>query len=105
MKADDRKNRSGACTVQRPPVSETPSAVDVHLDLMVEGTLRLDKTVGADGAATCEHELEGVVAKRRDSLYRPGDRGGWVKVKNRGYWRFHDERQLAQSRRRTRLTI
>jgi hypothetical protein len=42
--------------------------------------------------------------RRRDSLYRPGDRG-WVKVKNRAYWRFHDERQLAQARRRTRLTI
>jgi bifunctional non-homologous end joining protein LigD len=27
-------------------------------------------------AATCEQGLEGVVAKRRDSLYRPGDRGG-----------------------------
>jgi len=23
------------------------------------------------------------LAKRRDSLYRPGDRGGWVNVKNR----------------------
>jgi bifunctional non-homologous end joining protein LigD len=46
----------------------------------------------------------GVVAKRRDSLYRPGERG-WVKVKNRAYWRFKDERQLAQSRRRRHLTI
>lgn len=50
-------------------------------------------------AAVCEQGLEGVVAKRRDSLYRPGDRG-WVKVKNRGYWRFGEERELAQSRRR-----
>jgi bifunctional non-homologous end joining protein LigD len=31
-------------------------------------------------AAVCEQGLEGVVAKRRDPLYRPGDRG-WVKVK------------------------
>ena len=54
-------------------------------------------------AATCEQGLEGVVAKRRDSLYRPGDRT-WIKVKSRAYWRFHDERHLAQSRRR-RLTI
>jgi len=30
----------------------------------------------------CAHELEGVVAKRRASLYRPGERG-WVKIKNR----------------------
>jgi ATP-dependent DNA ligase len=55
-------------------------------------------------AAVFEQGLEGVVAKRRDSLYRPGERG-WIKVKNRGYWRFRDERQLAQSRRRSRLTI
>ena len=32
---------------------------------------------------TCEQGLEGIVAKRRDSLYRPGERG-WVKVKNPG---------------------
>ena len=50
-------------------------------------------------AAVCEQGLEGVVAKRRDSLYRPGDRG-WVKVKNRGYWRFGEERKLASRSRR-----
>ena len=33
-------------------------------------------------AAVCENGLEGVVAKRRDSPYRPGERG-WIKVKNR----------------------
>jgi bifunctional non-homologous end joining protein LigD len=58
-----------------------------------------------DGAAlfasVCEHGLEGVVAKRRDSLYRPGERG-WVKVKNRGYWRFGQERELAGRRRLAR---
>jgi bifunctional non-homologous end joining protein LigD len=36
--------------------------------------------------AVCAHELEGVVAKRRTSRYRPGERG-WVKTKNRSYWR------------------
>jgi bifunctional non-homologous end joining protein LigD len=30
--------------------------------------------------AVCEHELEGVVAKRKESGYRPGERG-WLKVK------------------------
>lgn len=34
----------------------------------------------------CEHGLEGVVAKRSASTYRPGQRG-WIEVKNRGYWR------------------
>jgi ATP-dependent DNA ligase len=33
--------------------------------------------------AVCEHELEGVVAKKRSGRYVPGERG-WVKVKNRG---------------------
>ena len=42
------------------------------------------------------HELEGVVAKRRVSLYRPRDRG-WVKIKNREYWRdeMNAKRQFA----------
>ena len=51
-----------------------------------------------DGAAlfdaVCAHELEGVVAKRRASLYRPGDRD-WVKIKNREYWRYEMEREGA----------
>jgi bifunctional non-homologous end joining protein LigD len=34
-------------------------------------------------AATAEHRLEGVIAKRLDSPYRPGERSGeWVKIKN-----------------------
>jgi bifunctional non-homologous end joining protein LigD len=34
-------------------------------------------------AVTAEHGLEGVLAKRLDSTYRPGERGGdWLKVKN-----------------------
>ncbi len=49
-------------------------------------------------ASVCAQGLEGIVAKRRDSLYRPGERG-WVKVKNRAYWRFDQERELAQRRR------
>jgi bifunctional non-homologous end joining protein LigD len=39
---------------------------------------------GADFlAATAEHGLEGIVAKRLDSRYRPGERSGeWLKIKN-----------------------
>jgi bifunctional non-homologous end joining protein LigD len=34
-------------------------------------------------AVTAEHGLEGIVAKRLDSPYRPGQRGGdWLKIKN-----------------------
>jgi bifunctional non-homologous end joining protein LigD len=36
--------------------------------------------------AVCEHELEGVVAKRRSSRYAAGERG-WITTKNRDYWR------------------
>jgi hypothetical protein len=44
------------------------------------------------------------VAKRLTDPYRPGERG-WLKAKNRSYWRFQQEREFAQSRRRQRLTI
>jgi bifunctional non-homologous end joining protein LigD len=46
--------------------------------------------------------LEGIVAKRRSSTYRPGERG-WVKVKHRDYWRFGQELELARRRRATSL--
>ncbi len=40
---------------------------------------------GGDGEAfrrvACQHGLEGVVSKRIDRLYLPGDRGAWVKSK------------------------
>jgi bifunctional non-homologous end joining protein LigD len=50
--------------------------------------------------AVCEHELEGVVAKRVDEPYLCGARG-WVKVKNRSYWRYELEREGAiRSRQR-----
>src|SRR5581483_2862753 len=38
--------------------------------------------------------LEGLVAKRLRSPYRPGERG-WVKVKNRDYWRYPFEVEAA----------
>jgi bifunctional non-homologous end joining protein LigD len=53
-------------------------------------TIRFSETFDASGAelmgAVRSKGLEGVVAKRRDSSYKPGDRSGaWVKVRaNRG---------------------
>jgi bifunctional non-homologous end joining protein LigD len=44
--------------------------------------------------AVCERELEGIVAKRSDGLYRPGQRG-WIKIKNRDYWRYEMKREGA----------
>lgn len=51
--------------------------------------------------AVCEHELEGVVAKRKGSRYRPGERG-WVKMKNHDYWRYEIERESAINKKRVR---
>jgi bifunctional non-homologous end joining protein LigD len=55
-------------------------------------------------AAVVEQGLEGIVAKPLAGAYRPGERD-WLKVKNRRYWRFGQELELAQSRRRTRAFI
>lgn len=52
--------------------------------------------------AVCEHELEGIVAKQLDRPYLPGERG-WVKVKNRDYWRFELEREGAIRRKQSML--
>jgi bifunctional non-homologous end joining protein LigD len=58
-------------------------------------------------AGVCEHGLEGVVAKKRSSPYRPGQRG-WVKVKNPDYWRRDAEieaMQRSRERRSRRLAL
>jgi ATP-dependent DNA ligase len=54
--------------------------------------------------AVCEHELEGVVAKKRSARYLPGERG-WVKVKNRDYCRWELERERALERPRVRQFV
>jgi bifunctional non-homologous end joining protein LigD len=54
--------------------------------------------------AVCQHELEGVVAKRRSGRYVPGGRG-WVKTKNRDYWRYEMEREGAFKARRERQFV
>lgn len=51
--------------------------------------------------AVCAHELEGVVAKRRNSRYRPGERG-WIKTKNREHWRYEIERESAINKPRVK---
>ena len=38
------------------------------------------------------------VVKRLESRYRPGERVGWVKTKNRGYWRHGLEMESMRSR-------
>ncbi|MBB4388615.1 bifunctional non-homologous end joining protein LigD [Rhizobium leguminosarum] len=49
------------------------------------GAIRVSQEVEADGAAllaaACEHGLEGIIAKHRDSAYRSGRLGDWLRVK------------------------
>jgi bifunctional non-homologous end joining protein LigD len=46
--------------------------------------------------AICEHELEGVVAKRLHEPYLCGERS-WVNIKNRSYWRATSSSVKARS--------
>ncbi len=50
-----------------------------------EGAIRLSEAVDGDGseifAVACEQGLEGIIAKHRDSSYRSGRLGDWIKVK------------------------
>jgi bifunctional non-homologous end joining protein LigD len=77
-------------------------------DLNLNGRLWRTPEAFDDGAAlweaVCEHELEGVVAKRRSGRYVPGERG-WIKTKNRDYWRYELEREGALNRRRERQFV
>ncbi|MDQ3821677.1 MAG: hypothetical protein M3321_00340 [Actinomycetota bacterium] len=72
-------------------------------ELELEGASWTTPEAFEDGPALFEATLglglEGVVAKRLDAPYRPGERG-WVKVKHRSYWRYGQELELARSRRR-----
>ena len=54
--------------------------------------------------AICDRELEGIVAKGVDGRYRPGERG-WIKIKNRNYWRYELERESAIKMRRPRAFV
>jgi len=63
--------------------------------------------VGFDDApalwqAVREHRLEGVVAKKIDEPYRPGERT-WIKRKNPDWPRYEAEREAAIRERQRRL--
>jgi bifunctional non-homologous end joining protein LigD len=77
-------------------------------ELRVDGPQWRTPEAFDDGAAlweaVCEHELEGVVAKRRSGRHLPGDRGR-VKTKNRDYWRYELEREGAFKTRRERQFV
>lgn len=64
--------------------------------------------VSSDGpalfASVCEQDLAGVVAKRLNEPYRPGERA-WIKKKNRAYWRYEIEREGAFKVKRPRQFV
>ena len=68
-------------------------------DLALEGDYWSTTPSYLDGAALwekiCELGLEGVVAKKRSGHYLPGRRG-WIKTKNRAYWRYPLEVEAAR---------
>jgi bifunctional non-homologous end joining protein LigD len=76
-------------------------------DLQLDGPQWRTPQTFEDGAAlweaVSEHELEGVVAKRRSGRYLPGARG-WVKTKNRDYWRYEMGREGA-IKSRARISV
>jgi bifunctional non-homologous end joining protein LigD len=67
-------------------------------DLELEGDYWSTTPSHADGEAlwerVCALGLEGVVAKKRSGHYLPGRRG-WIKAKNRDYWRYPLELEAA----------
>src|SRR6266536_2669954 len=89
---------SPAQTATTPEQLELPPAVAVVSDRFEDGR--------ALWGVVVERGLEGVVAKRLDGRYVPGERG-WVKTKNREtWWRYELEREgllLARGRWGARL--
>jgi bifunctional non-homologous end joining protein LigD len=70
-------------------------ALDLHGDYWSTGSS--DDDGEALWTAVCKLGLEGIVAKKRGGLYRPGRRD-WVKIKNRDYWRYPLEVEAARNR-------
>jgi bifunctional non-homologous end joining protein LigD len=86
---------NGESLLERPYAERQEQLASLGLD----GEHWQTQEVFADGealfAAACEHGLEGIVCKLRSDRYRPGERR-WLKVKNRAYYRFEQERELAR---------
>jgi ATP-dependent DNA ligase len=45
--------------------------------------------------AVCEHDAEGIVAKRRNGVYSIRDR--WLKIRNRNYSQLHGRHELFET--------
>jgi bifunctional non-homologous end joining protein LigD len=97
-------------SVEGEPVVSRPYRERRHIleELRLDGPQWRTPEVFDDGEAlweaVCEHELEGVVAKRMSGRYLPGRRG-WTKTKNREYWRYEMEREGGLRSRRPRAFV
>jgi bifunctional non-homologous end joining protein LigD len=73
------------------PLSERRAMVAELLKGCAEGLRFSEHMEGADGAIMFEHAermgLEGIVSKRKDSLYRSGHATKWLKIKAQAYQR------------------
>jgi bifunctional non-homologous end joining protein LigD len=94
----------GRTVLSEPYVSRRRILEEMRLDDVQWRTPQTFDDGKALWEAVCEHELEGVVAKRRRSRYVPGQRG-WVKTKNRNYWRWEMGREGASKIRRERQFV
>ena len=87
------------------PCSERRAILE---SLNLNGTCRTTPATFDDGealfAAVKEQEREGVVRKEAEQPLQPAVRG-WVKLKNRDYWRYEMERESAINKRRDRLFV
>ncbi len=100
----DVLRRDGADMTGEPYVSRRTTLRELGLD----GPSWTTSETFEDGPAlfdtVCRLGLEGVVAKRLSSRYRPNERG-WIKTQNPSYWRRDSEREAIQrSRERRQLT-
>jgi bifunctional non-homologous end joining protein LigD len=66
------------------PLIESRERLQSLLRRAPKNILYLDHAIGngkALYAAMCKHDVEGIVSKRIDAQYKPGDRGLWRKIK------------------------
>ena len=68
------------------PLLDRKAALKKLLGKKISGLQYVEHLKG-DGATIFEHAcqlgLEGIVSKRADSIYRPGQSKNWLKIKNR----------------------
>jgi bifunctional non-homologous end joining protein LigD len=93
--------RDGDDVTGEPYVSRRTTLQELRLDGSIWTTSETFEDGPALFDAVCRFGLEGVVAKRRSSRYRRGERG-WIKTKNPSYWRRDSEREAIQRSRERR---